>query len=56
MNPSYSQYSKNIKTCALPRETIVLQVENTILQKLWKGDLKYKFMQNNGLKNLMTEK
>ena len=39
MNPSYSQHSKNIKACALPRETIVLQVENSILQKLWKLDL-----------------
>ena len=56
MNSSYSQYSKNIKACALPRETIVLQVENAILQKLWKWDLKYKFMHNNWLKNLMREK
>ena len=37
MNPSYSQYSKNVKACATTfRETIVLQVENAILQKLWK--------------------
>ena len=32
MNPSYSQYSKKIKACALKRETIVLQVENATLQ------------------------
>ena len=55
MNPSYSPYSENTKACALPRGTIVLQVENVILQKLWKWDLKYKFMQNNGLKNLIRE-
>ena len=55
MNPSYSQDSKNIKACALPRGTIVLQVEDIILQNLWKPDLKYKFMQNNGLKNLIRE-
>ena len=37
INPSYSQYSKNVKACATSfRETIVLQVENAILQKLWK--------------------
>ena len=37
MNSSYSQYSKNGKACPTSlREAIVLQVENAILQKLWK--------------------
>ena len=36
MTPRYSQYSKKIKPFALTRETIALQVENTIIRKLWK--------------------
>ena len=36
MTPSYSQNSNTIKASALTRETIVLQVENAIIQKLGK--------------------
>ena len=65
MTPWYGHYSKTIKAFALTRETIALQVENAIIQKLWKWPLhkvniknnySYKFMQNDVLKYLIREK
>ena len=47
MTPWYSQYSKKIKPFALTRETIALQVENTIIRKLWKWPLNIANILNN---------
>ena len=47
MTTSYTQYSKKIKACCLTRKTIILQVEQDIIHKLWKRPLNIANILNN---------